>query len=145
MFFLPKPLNVPFAVGMMTGLLGSSIAAKRTTRRFLAPGEILFREGEAGAEVYHIVSGVMEVSLGDGAARRILSRLEPGELFGEMSLLTGAKRSATATAVSAVELIEVNTTDLQDFLARQPEWLRQMVDNLAVRLKRANARAETAS
>jgi CheY-like chemotaxis protein len=142
-FFLPKPINVPFAVGMLTGLLGSRIAAPRTTRRLLAAGETLFREGDAGTEVFQVVSGILEVSLGEGVSRRVLNRMEPGELFGEMSFLTGAKRSATITAVSPTELIQVNTAELQDFLARQPEWLRQMIDNIAVRLRRANARAES--
>ena len=55
--FVPKPLNVPFAVGMVAGLVGGGRRPPATATRSLATGEVLFAEGDLGTEVYVIESG----------------------------------------------------------------------------------------
>jgi small-conductance mechanosensitive channel/CRP-like cAMP-binding protein len=78
----------------------------RTTRRSLyAAGEALVRQGEAGSSMFVVVRGEAVVTLDPGA--REVARLGPGAFFGEMSLLTGAVRTATVAAARDSEVLEI--------------------------------------
>ena len=67
------------------------------------PGQVLFRRGEPGDTMFFILTGSMDISL-DGHS---LVTLGTGSLFGEMAMLQGTPRSATATAVEPTVLLEV--------------------------------------
>ncbi len=70
----------------------------------LSPGELLFREGEAGAEAYVLKSGQVEVFVtGAGGERRIAVR-GPNEIFGEMALIDARPRSASVRALGRCTL-----------------------------------------
>ena len=75
------------------------VAAGTRTRRFRR-GEIIFHAGDPGDALFIIVSGEVKIALpseeGDEA---ILAILRPGDVFGELALLDGAPRSATASAL----------------------------------------------
>lgn len=58
-------------------------------------GTILFREGDAGQEMYIIQKGRVQVRKRVGQSQKVLAELGEGEFFGEMALLLGANRSAT--------------------------------------------------
>ncbi|HNU83580.1 MAG TPA: cyclic nucleotide-binding domain-containing protein, partial [Thermoanaerobaculia bacterium] len=67
--------------------------------RRLAPGEVLFREGDAGNEMYILLSGrVMISKYIPGAGEEALAFLERGDFFGEMALIDNQPRSADARA-----------------------------------------------
>lgn len=140
-YFLPKPINIAYCVGMLIGLTGARSAPQRTTRQHLQSGEILFREGDPGSEIYFVVSGLLEVSIGQGNSRRILQRVGDGEILGEMAFLTAERRSATVAAVEDCKLVRVELDQYRDYLDRQPIWLRHMIESLATRLRHANARS----
>jgi len=75
--------------------------AERLRTRALRRGEVLFREGDSGRELYVVRAGTVLVSKSVlGRVEQVLARLGPGELLGDMSLFDGAPRSATATAES---------------------------------------------
>jgi CRP-like cAMP-binding protein len=75
--------------------------AERLRPRTLRRGEVLFREGDGGQELYILRAGTVLVSkLVLGRVEQVLARLGPGELLGDMSLFDGAPRSATVTAES---------------------------------------------
>lgn len=67
--------------------------------RVLAPHRIVFRKGEPAAGCYIVVAGSVDVAVegANGRPERV-SRLGPGELFGEVALLDGGPRSATCAA-----------------------------------------------
>src|SRR6187399_66685 len=69
--------------------------------RVLKPGDLLVETGEAGGELYVLVSGSLSVER-DGVEIAKIS--EPGALIGEMSVLLGVDHSATVRALSAVEV-----------------------------------------
>ena len=69
-------------------------------RRFAA-GQEIFREGSPGDGVYFVKSGLVEISAGTDA-RRVFSRLGPGEIFGEMAVIELLPRSATASVNSTI-------------------------------------------
>jgi small-conductance mechanosensitive channel/CRP-like cAMP-binding protein len=68
-------------------------------------GEDIAREGEAGASMFVLRRGTAVVTLADAEGE--VARLHDGAFFGEMSLLTGDRRSATVTAVTDCELLEI--------------------------------------
>ena len=78
-------------------------------------GDIIFKEGTHGVAVYVLNSGKVEISKTVGDKKIVLDLLGPGDIFGEMSFLDTAPRSATATALeeTVVELID------KDFLDRE--------------------------
>ncbi len=85
------------------------------------PGEVIFREGDPGTSVYVIRSGTVKISRIEDGDEVTLSMLHDGQAFGELAVLEGRDRGATATAQGAVELV---TFDREQFLhatAKVPE------------------------
>lgn len=101
-------------------------------------GETVIREGSNNADVFILISGGLDVLVSrDGAETRI-STVHPGEVFGEMSFLTGESRSATVRAAEESECFVLRASDLRLFAAREPAILLQIARVLARRLKRLN-------
>jgi small-conductance mechanosensitive channel/CRP-like cAMP-binding protein len=103
--------------------------------REFPPNAVIVSEGDAGDSLYVVVAGVLEASRKDahGAAETI-GRLHPGEVFGEMSLLTGAPRSATVVAASPVTLVEISKNHLEPIFRSHPGLITQLAEIEAARL-----------
>ena len=85
------------------------VLAGAAATRSLAAGEILFRAGEPGDELYVVRSGAVELYDNDTTGQKIvLHTAVPGEYFGELSLLDGGARTAAAVATEETELISVD-------------------------------------
>lgn len=69
-------------------------------RRNYKPGDVIFKQGEAGSDAFIVESGRVEISRGDANAEVILGLVKPGDLIGEMALLDSSPRMATACARS---------------------------------------------
>jgi monovalent cation:H+ antiporter-2, CPA2 family len=100
--------------------------------RTATPGERIIRAGERADAVFFIQSGAVEVSV---AGRKI--KLEPGDVFGEMALLNGGRRTADVTAIDYCELRALERSDFRVFLRHHPR-LRAQVDELAARRRAMN-------
>jgi small-conductance mechanosensitive channel/CRP-like cAMP-binding protein len=92
--------------------------AERMEERRYAPGEVLVRRGDTGDSLYVLAEGVLEVRADAHAAA--LDRLLPGDVFGEMSLLTGQPRSATVVAALDCVAFEIGKPHLEALLRRRP-------------------------
>ena len=103
--------------------------------RSAAPGERVIRTGDTGAEMFFISSGAVEVAVG---RRRI--QLGPGDVFGEMALLTGAPRTADVTAIDYCLFLILQKDDFERFAARHPA-LRRPLDEIAAGRAEMNAAA----
>jgi CRP-like cAMP-binding protein len=101
---------------------------------YAQPGDILCREGDPGDYFYMIVSGEAEVRKG----RSVLTTLGEGEIFGEMSLLTGEPRSATVVARTPMELYQLNQENFGRVLTRSPHLAWALSRTLARRLRISN-------
>jgi len=77
-------------------------------------GKTIIAEGEEGHVAFFIVTGSVEVFIGQGARARTIGTLGIGEVFGEMSLIDPGPRSATVRAVTDVECL---VTSYEDFIA----------------------------
>ncbi len=72
------------------------------------PGDVIFRQGDAAADLYVIRSGSVRITRTSGSVTEVLAELGSGDFFGEMAIFDPGPRSATATAVGAVELEAVD-------------------------------------
>lgn len=87
-----------------------------------AGGTLLFRAGEPGDAMYVVKSGAVELSVVDNVGQKIvLSVVTPGDVFGELSLLDGGARTATAVVVEDSELVILDRGDLTVLFRKQPE------------------------
>jgi len=112
---------------------GAEIDALATRARFIRfpSGATPIEEDGPGQSMFIIVSG--KVSITVRADPQPIATLGPGDIFGEMSLMTGARRSATVTALEPVEAIEVNKQALAHVLKNSPTLVDRFADMLARR------------
>ena len=89
--------------------------------RSLSGGEILYRAGEPGESLFVVRSGEIERSIRDTAGQEIqLSIHSDNDIFGELALIERAPRSATATALTDTELLELDREDLLVLFEKSP-------------------------
>jgi CRP/FNR family cyclic AMP-dependent transcriptional regulator len=116
----------------------AALRASMTERR-LARGEVLFREGEPGEELYVIESG--KVKLGHTAPdgrESLIAVLGVGEMLGELSLFDPGPRTATAVAVTPCRVLAMGHEALVPWLQGRPELAAALLAALARRLRRTN-------
>ena len=117
------------------------LALSISERRY-APGERIIREGDEGEELFIVEHGRVRVEIG-GRRRQEVARLGPGQFFGEMSLMTGAERKASVSAIDEVTVLVLARSALQPVLAENPELAELISEALAERqieLEEADAR-----
>ncbi|HEY9735374.1 MAG TPA: cyclic nucleotide-binding domain-containing protein [Trichocoleus sp.] len=95
------------------------------------PGIVLCHEGDPGDALFLIVEGQAEILKGP----KKMAVLGPGEMFGEMALLTGEERSATVVACSPMELYELDKVDFDAMLTHSPQLASGLSRILARRLR----------
>jgi CRP-like cAMP-binding protein len=105
-------------------------------------GTVLFREGDPGDVMYVIQTGEIEIRRKMGELERVLAVLPAGEFFGEMAILTGRPRSATAVVKRPSRLLVVEAGTFEAMLRGKSEIALRMVRALASRLERANQQIE---
>src|SRR5688572_6082760 len=101
----------------------------------LAGGEWLFREGDAGSGAFVIETGVVEITHVRGDIIEVLAQLGPGELVGEMALLDGRPRTASARALTVTRLRMVTADQLTARLAHADPTLRVLLKVLLERYR----------
>lgn len=111
----------------------------RYPRRHLPAGATLFGEGDFGETMYLVTAGNLQVSkrVIEGA-EKVLSTLDAGQYVGEMSLLTGAPRSATAKAMVDTEVIEIDQQAFVQLLHDHPQVGLDLMRQMAYRLQETN-------
>ena len=86
----------------------------------LHPGEVLFNQGDAGDRAYIVEAGEIEiVRIKDDGAEEIVSRIDPGGIFGELAPMFGLRRGATARASVPSRLLGLSLNDFQQWLGRR--------------------------
>lgn len=105
--------------------------------RVLKDGEVLFREGEVGDEMYLIKSGKIKIVQKIGDEMKVLAVLSEGDFFGEMALIDGSPRSATAIAEGDTELITFDKVAFRKKIGEEP-LIEYIITELSKRLRRAD-------
>jgi CRP/FNR family transcriptional regulator len=109
--------------------------------RSFPAGTRVFHEGDDSDACYIVKEGSFRVTREHSDGRAItLATLGPGEIFGELAMLDGDKRSASAEALTEGELLALPANDVRALLARHPEISLKLVAGLVRRLRAANVR-----
>jgi small-conductance mechanosensitive channel/CRP-like cAMP-binding protein len=96
--------------------------------------EVMTKQGAEAHWLYMIIEGEASVRVAvDGGGEREVARLKPGSFFGEMSLMTGERRSATVIAVGDVECYRLDKTAFQEIIRAHPEMAEFVAETLAKR------------
>ncbi|HEX8683222.1 MAG TPA: cyclic nucleotide-binding domain-containing protein [Ardenticatenaceae bacterium] len=110
--------------------------ARRMRPTSLAPNEILFREGDAGAGLYLVERGQVTLSSQQG----ILDMVPEGSFLGEMALLTGNPHNVTAQAIAPTDLLVLDRDDFVEVVDKYPTISLLLSRALDSRLEAASAR-----
>lgn len=116
-------------------------ALDRFARDF-QPGTVLFEEGQPGDYMYVVQAGEVEIRRQVGETQRVLAVLLAGEFFGEMAILNGRPRSATAVVRTDARLLVIEGKTFEAMLRARPEIALRIIKTIAARLESANQHIE---
>src|SRR4051812_36404042 len=113
--------------------------AQLLRERRLAEAEVLCRQGDPGDALFIVTGGRIRLSTTDPSGNeKILTYFTDGQFFGEMSLLTGAPRSATATAETDSQLLVLDKDAFDALLASRAQIMREMLKVVSQRTLQTN-------
>jgi len=101
-------------------------------------GDTIITEGDEGDSAFLIVSGSVEVIIGEGSKARTVGTLDAGEVFGEMSLIEPGPRSATVRAVTDTECVATSYDEFVASIQESPERAVVFMKALVRRLRQMN-------
>ena len=127
----PRPMSpaesfskIEFFAELSEAEIAQLLAASKS--KIYNPGDLLIQRGDGGDSMFVITHGYVEVLVGQADqpdAEIAVAKLREGEFFGEMSLLTGAPRSATIRAITTVRANEISKEAFRGVLQTRPELL----------------------
>jgi len=118
--------------------------AEHAQKRVYLPGERVGRENEPGDELFVVLEGEADVVITTGDRTTPVAALKKGQFFGEMSLLTGAPRSATVQARSQLTVTVIGKQAMSQIISSSPGLAEQFGTILASRKSALAATRETA-
>jgi CRP-like cAMP-binding protein len=128
----------------------SSLALERmaelAVQRSFRNGEIVFSQGDPGDALYAVITGKIRISAGAADGREIfLNIMEPGDTFGEIALLDGGTRTASATATIPSELVSIRREHFLGLLEREPRVALELLHLCGERLRWTSGLVEDAA
>ena len=103
----------------------------------VAPGDVLFREGDKRDKMYVLLEGEVDVRLGD----YVVETAREGALIGEMALIDDSPRAANAVAKTACRLAAIDQRRFHFLVQQHPHFATHVMKELADRLRHMNAAA----
>jgi CRP/FNR family cyclic AMP-dependent transcriptional regulator len=110
--------------GLQSGLGGQEPAA-------FGAGKVIMTAGAVGAFMYVVTEGRIAISVGD----KVVERVGPGGMFGEMALVDRSARAASATALTDCKLLAINRTDFLNLVKAKPAFGASLLKAIAVRMQ----------
>ena len=102
--------------------------------------DVIFEEGSTGRELFVVLDGEVEIAKIDGASKTSIIKLGKGEFFGEMAVIDGSARSATAIASAPnTKVMRINHARFVYLVSQQPAFALMVMDALSKRLRASNA------
>jgi CRP/FNR family transcriptional regulator, cyclic AMP receptor protein len=103
-------------------------------------GDVIFEEGSSGRELFVVLEGKIEIAKLSDASRTVIVTLGKGEFFGEMAVIDGSSRSATAIAAApGTRVMRINHARFVYLVSQQPAFALMIMDALSKRLRASNA------
>jgi len=130
---------------LFRGLPGATIRqiAALSIRRSYSHGAVVFSQGDPGDALYGVITGKIRISASSPVGKEIfLNIMEPGDTFGEIALLDGHPRTATASATAPAELIIIMRNDFLHLVHREPELVSHLLQLLCQRIRWTSGLAE---
>jgi CRP/FNR family cyclic AMP-dependent transcriptional regulator len=120
-----------------------TVARTLRRRRFKRNG-VIFHQGDPGDSLFIVETGRVKVVVlsSEGDEDAIIATLGPGMFFGELALLDGAARSASAIAVEPSEILILDRASFDHLIDTQPRFRRAVLAALATELRRLTAHVE---
>jgi CRP/FNR family cyclic AMP-dependent transcriptional regulator len=129
-------------LGALTDVEIRELLKRAVTKRIRA-GAVVFRKDEPGDGLYGVLAGaVLIVAQSADGKELILNKHDAGEFFGEVALLDGEGRSASARAREASQLVFLGRGEFLAFLSQRPEAMLRIMALLCARLRRATSLVE---
>ncbi len=109
-----------------------SVFVNAQVQRTLEPGEVVFAQGDAGSEMFGIVSGAVELTRGG----QPVARVGEGDTFGELAIVTHAERNLTAVAVEPTVIAVIDERVFLFLVHETPTFAMQVMRSMAEMIKR---------
>jgi CRP/FNR family transcriptional regulator, cyclic AMP receptor protein len=108
--------------------------------------DVIFEEGSTGRELFVVLDGSVEIARMNGADKTVIATLGKGEFFGEMAVIDGSARSATAIAAAPhTRVMRINHARFVYLVSQQPAFALMIMDALSKRLRASNTVAYKAA
>ena len=102
-------------------------------------GDVIFEEGSTGRDLYVVLDGEVDIAKVSGASKAVIVTLGKGEFFGEMAVIDGSARSATAIAAAPdTRVMRINHARFVYLVSQQPAFALMIMDALSKRLRASN-------
>ncbi len=123
---------------------GSHTRTVGTRVKLVAPGSVLFRQGDPPGPMYIVQSGTLRVlRVSESGSPRELARITRGGVVGELASILNQPRSATVEALASSELIELTPADMRALAAHSKTFARTIVATVASRTRDAGVRGDS--
>jgi CRP/FNR family cyclic AMP-dependent transcriptional regulator len=120
---------------------GLTLLARVSRTRRLSKGEILFDQSSPADRAYVVSSGCIDLVLSTPDGRElVINSMQPGDVFGELGLLTGGSRSTGAVARESSEVVSIPRREFLAELEREPRLMRRMLETTSRRLRVSSER-----
>lgn len=97
--------------------------------------DFVFYQGEKGYSLYLLLKGKVGVYINNNfdGGEYLLSELNEGDVFGEMSVISGVIRSATVRALTDIAVLKINKEHFGEFLTLEPRYAENLLKTIAKR------------
>lgn len=122
---------------------GLAALVRLMRRRRFRRNEVIFHQGDSGDLLQIVASGAVKIVLPSPEGEEaIIATLRPGDFFGELALLDGAPRSATATAIEPTETLNLPRSTFMELHSADPTLQHALLTALAAELRKLTGHVE---
>src|SRR6266536_6455782 len=139
------PLRLRKAISRLTWAVqqarrqGAAMAIEKCINEFDVD-DVIFEEGSTGRELFVVLDGKVDIAKMNGGSKTVIVTLGKGEFFGEMAVIDGSSRSATAiSAAPRTKVMRINHARFVYLVSQQPAFALMIMDALSKRLRASNA------
>ena len=116
--------------------------AERATLRTYAKGQLIFHQGDLAGSLFVMKEGLVKVFVtSEDGDEMVLVTLQPPDTFGEIALLDGSDRSASAEALEPTTVVEVNRATFLDIVRSTPHMMEALLVSMGAVLRRLTEQA----
>lgn len=110
----------------------------------LAKGEILFEEGAKSKAIYIVTKGQLGVFKRNlkTKAKSLIAIISENQIVGEMAFIDESPRSASVEAIEPAEVLEIDSSGINRYMAKQPAWLKVIIETLVAKIRATNQKIE---